>query len=134
MSKLSYGEQNGRDKKPKVASKERFNDAKFINRDLSADEKAKLKGMEFTPEDFLNAVRKFGEEYSITFKFDSYSNSPACFMRPLDSAHENAKYILSGRGSDFDKAFKQLLFIHEVLGGGECWSQFDNARTFDFDD
>lgn len=134
MGKRSYADVDGKNKSAPKQTARRFNDAKFVQRELTSDEQADCKLREFTESDFQNLVEKYSEEYSITFKWDNYSNSPACFMRPIDPSHENTGYILTGRGSTFAKAFKQLLYKHEVLCGDGTWSQWDKERAFSFDD
>jgi hypothetical protein len=134
MAKLKYGDQNGKDVKPRVDKAPRFNDVKFVQRELSSEETAYLKGTVYSAEDMANHIEKYGEEFVITFKWDSYSQSPACHMRPIAPDHQNTGYILVGRGSSFLKALRQVIYKHEILGKGEAWSQWDKDRSYVIDD
>lgn len=134
MAKRSYGDQNGKDKSAKTGGAVRFDNTVFVNRELSTEEAAALKKEPYDASAMENALEKWCEEYKITFKYDSYNRCCACFMQALDKEHENAGYTLTSRGSSFLKAFKQLMYKHEVLAAGEPWSQWDKNRSFSIDD
>jgi len=120
--------------KRKADAPARSYDAKFLNVDLSSEEKAKLKTTEYTPFDMSNHLEKYCEEYKVTLKWDAYSNACAAFMSPIDKDHENAAYVLTGRGSSILKAFRQLMYIHEVLCPEGLWNIHDKQRVYDIDD
>lgn len=134
MTKQSYGDQNGRSKREAPAKKSRFNDVKFISCDLTGDDKQRCKSWEYTEVHAFADLDAITEEYRVSFKYDSYGHCSGCFIQPIDSDHEDAGYVLCGRGSSPLKALKQAIFTWRVLGGGNTWKQFDKNREYDLDD
>ncbi len=134
MPKLDSNKDYRSGKNSRASSTPRFNNAKFINRDFTAEEKQACKAWQYDEPTAWADMDAISEEYKITFKYDSYSRASACWIQPIAPDHEDAGYILCGRGSSLLKAFKQALFVWRVLGSGETWKQFDSQRTYDLDD
>lgn len=111
-----------------------YTGAKFISPTLTAEHTAAIKAWAYDEVSAFQDLDRITEEYKVTLKFDTYSNATACWIAPLDPDHEDAGYILAGRGSTPLKALKQALWIWRVLGQGQTWKQFDKARVLEIDD
>lgn len=106
----------------------RFNDVKFINRELTTDEQKTLKAQPFEPQTGWDQIDALTESYRVTLKFDDYSGAYSASLTPLSEQNENWGYILTGRGSTALKALKQVLFKHHVLCGDKPWRVLDPDR------
>lgn len=94
-------------------------DSEFINRELSDKETLAYRVWR---DDFQTVMEIFDaaiqEEYKFSQKWDSYSESPCCFMFPPgDSA--NAGFILTGRGGNAYRALAECLYKHSAIFGGD---------------
>lgn len=116
------------------AKKERFNDVKFISCQLVGEDKAACKAWSYSADEAWTDMDALSEEYRISFKYDTYGHCSGCWVQPIAPDHEDAGYILAGRGSSCHKAFKQVIYTWRVLGRGESWKQFDKNREYELDD
>lgn len=102
---------------------ERFNNSKFVQRELSREEAATLKSHpddEAAALDTLAALLDKG--YKLSMRRDERTNAYACWLIGGPGDAPNPDCILPGRGSTPYKALKQVLFKHfEILD--EMWSQ-----------
>lgn len=112
----------------------KFNDVKFINRELTRDEKESLKAIEFSDSDAWLSMDKWSEEYKFTLRYDERGACYSCFMQPLSVEHVNYGCILTGRGSTLVKALKQVVFKHERLAFEQDWGTLDGSAHADIDD
>lgn len=104
-------------------TKGRWNDARFIQRELSDDERKTLKAMPFWDEDWDSALLRMEDEgYQLTLKFDAWSKAYACFISDAQGRTQNKNCILSGRGSTPTKALRQALFKHGLAPDGVWFS------------
>jgi len=103
----------------------------FIEYDLSVEERAHLKAQPFdliiANTEIENLVR---DEYRVSFGFDFYNSTYTCSLSHKDPKHQNAGWVLVGRGSEPIKAFKQVLYKHKVVFD-TVWS---NARAMTRDE
>jgi len=106
------------------SSAPRFNNAKFVNYELSSDERAACKAwlpnLDAVDDALLKAVE---QGYKISVKWDTYSQAFSAFMVTDDSKTENVGIINTGRGSTPLKAIKQALYKHFVVFD-LVWSPF----------
>lgn len=98
----------------------------FIEYDLTEQEKKDLKQREF---DLVIAntvmTNLVQAEYRVSFGFDFYNSTFTCSLSHKDPKHENAGWVLVGRGSEPIKALKQVAYKHfDVFS--EVWH---NARA-----
>lgn len=123
-----------RGKKP-PKPRERFNDVRFVNYELSADERAACKAWQTGPGDVDSAALRFCEQgYRFSVKWDDYSHSFACFAQAVLPTSGNAGLMLTGRGSSPFKAVKQAMFKHFMIFDEE-WGGFAETRvTQELDD
>jgi hypothetical protein len=95
--------------------------AQFINRDLTTEEQAACKGMDFSEAEAMDAMERLTQQnYKITFRLDDYHHCASCWLLPDKTHPDNAGKILTGRGSSAYKAFKQVYYKHAVLFS-EIW-------------
>jgi hypothetical protein len=115
---------------PKTAPKAaRFNDVKFVNWSLSAEEKAACKAWLVTTEDYDNAISSVIEAaYKVTVSWDGYRSCYTASIVPTSDARGNQGYILTGKGSTSLKAVKQALYIHYHIMG-EDWAAYSTATN-----
>lgn len=130
--KTAY-EKRGVDARAKFKSS-KFSDVKFINRELTRDEKEDLKAHEFSDSDAWLAMDKYCEEYKFTLRYDERGACYSCFMQPTGVEHINTGLILTGRGSSLVKALKQTLYKHERLAFEQDWGTLDGTAHADIDD
>ncbi len=122
------------DKRSAEAKKERFNDAKFVNYELSDEQRKALKALPIWSEDWDSWLDRCSDEgYQISLKFDSYSRSFAAFMSIRTESHVNGGCILTGRGSTQIKALRQVLYKHWAIAEGE-WNRLDRSLNNEIDD
>jgi len=112
----------------------RFDGSRFVNYELDLSEQAACKGWSVTADDLWGDVLALLDDgYSITAKFDSYSDAYACFVQVRGQEdHANAGLILTGRGSTPFKAVKQAIFKHRTIG--PSWVQYAERRSPVVDD
>jgi hypothetical protein len=119
--------------RPKPAA--RFNEARFVKRELTADEARACKASEFTAQMFADEVERLIDSgYKLTVKHDDYNHARACWITPVSADDENAGWILTGRGSTAVKALKQALYKWHVVGGGQPWRFLDGEGFNEIDD
>lgn len=113
-----------------------YNDVEFINinlTDAQNEDKAVL-----IP-DYQAVFNRVQEEvengYRFTVKWDERGNCVACFMQCIDPQHDNAGFILAGRGRTASSALRECLYIHShVLGAN--WQEAarkHSGRTYEDD-
>lgn len=114
--------------------KARFNDVRFVNYELSKEEREALKAMPLWSEDWSTwFLRACDDGYRFSIRFDDYSHAYACFMSTLREDSPNFNAILPGRGSEPIKALRQALYKHWALA--ECeWNHLDRALNDEIDD
>lgn len=111
-----------------------FNNAKFINRELTKEEAQICKAQPFTPETLVTMLdRLLDDRYKVTFSFDNYHNCFTSALVPVGDDHDHTGYILTGKGSCAEKAFKQVLFIHFELFH-EQWPSGLTKQDLEIDD
>ncbi len=102
--------------------------ATFVNRELTESEQAICKQWEQSEEDCLVLLNTLTENrYKITFRWDDYNECQACWILPDKENADNSGLILTGRGSVAWKALKQALFKHYQLFEG-VWSRETDRR------
>ena len=127
MAKPIQGDPNGKgqERRAQWAAQKRSNayeSSSFVKRELSADEKNACKLWAVDGNELWDLLDKAQESgYKFTFKFDSFSNSPACWMHPTSGDNPNEGWILTGRGSTPAKALKQALYKHYTMAD-ENWA------------
>lgn len=115
-------------------TKPRFNDVKFVNWSLSAEEKSACKAWELSLEDYDNALISLIEAgYKITSSYDNFRHCHTCSLVATESAKQNNGYILTGKGSTPLKAIKQALYIHFHIMS-EDWAAYSTATPQDIID
>lgn len=134
MDKFDFDWEKGYAMPAKNVKKERFNDVKFISCELTAEHKASCKKWDYSADAAWADMDAISEEYRVSFKYDSFGRCSGCWIQPIAPDHEDAGYILAGRGSSCHKAFKQAIYVWRVVGNGESWKQFDKNRSYDLDD
>src|SRR5215813_12431100 len=83
----------------------RFNDVQFVNYELDKQTQAQCKAWEMDEAGVFDAIHKeTGNGYTFSLKWDSYSQSYACFMQQKTENGANSGFILTGRGSSPFKA------------------------------
>lgn len=118
---------NPKDKPTGVQKTPRFNDAKFVNWSLTAEEKVACKEWLVVDGDVDNALLTFIEEGNkVTCSYDSFRSCFTASLIPSDDKSPNKGYILSGKGSTPLKAIKQALFVNYRIMDGE-WSTYSTA-------
>lgn len=121
---------------PKSAPKaERFNDVKFVNWVLDADQKAACKAWELERDDIDNLLVKTIEGgYKITLSYDGFRSAYTASLIAQQEAKTNYGFILAGKGSTPLKALKQALYIHYYIMS-EDWSAYSvQSAAEEFDD
>lgn len=63
--------------------------------------------------------------YKITAKWDERGNCVSVFMQPTSEEHENAGFILTGRGGTAASALRECIYCHRTVLQGN----WQNART-----
>lgn len=112
----------------------RFDGSRFVQYELDAKELAECKGWDLDGDALWLEVLAFVDDgYSVSVKYDSYSNAYACFIQVRgQDDHVNAGLILSGRGSTPAKACKQAIFKARAIG--PSWVQYAERRQPVIDD
>jgi len=105
-----------------------FEQATFVNRDLTVTEQAQCKEWDTDfaiSTDNMDTLTQGG--YKFTFRWDEYHNCQACWMLPGKDDPVNTGLILTGRGSTPMKALKQVMFKHFHIFDSS-WSRDDDRR------
>lgn len=111
-----------------------FQQAEFIQRELTAEEQRKCKDWQFSDADMADWLLKLiDERYKVTYRYDDFNECYACWLLP-ERGHHNQGLILSGRGSSPFKAFKQALYKHGVLFEGDWPRDVDKRGKGTIDD
>lgn len=96
--------------------------SEFINVNLTdAENKAKRAWCSDYAELFLMLHEEIENGYKFNCKWDERGSCSAVFMQSASDEGPNAGYILTGRASTISGAFREVLFIHRQLLGGN-WS------------
>src|SRR5512140_3820652 len=115
-------------------NKQRFNDARFINHELSASELKSLKAHKLDAEELDSEMVRLQEEgYKFISKFDNWSRSNAVFLIDEEGRTQNKGLILTGRGSTPLKALRQVLFKHHKAADGS-WYNLEGIGAAEIDD
>lgn len=112
-----------------------YEQATFVQRELTAEEGQKCKAWELSEVDAFDALFKLTEAYyKVTMRFDEYHHMFGCWLMPPKTDSSNAGLILTGRGSTPLKALKQALYKHYVLFQ-EVWpKERDERGEYEIDD
>lgn len=112
----------------------RFNAARFVQYELDEEQQRACKSWQLDESSLLLELVSFTDDgYSVTFRWDTFSDSYACWLQIRgDDTHPNAGFILSGRGSSPAKAFKQAIFKHRLME--ERWAAFAERPKSEIDD
>lgn len=105
----------------------RFNDVKFINWSLSAEEKATVKAWQPTIEEMDDhELKTIQAGHKITTSYDNYGDCYSTSIVPTQDNKTNAGYILTGKGSTPFKSRKQALYIHLWIFSQD-WSSYSTG-------
>lgn len=112
----------------------RFDSTRFVQYELDATQIAACKAWDVSTNDLWGHILSLADDgYSVTFKFDSWSEAYACFIQVRgQDDHVNTGLILTGRGSEPHKALKQAVFKMDAIG--PSWVQFGERRKVELDD
>lgn len=103
-------------KKVKPKTTPRFNDVRFVNYDLTEQERAACKVWMTDLSSLDDAVLKGCEQdYRFSVKWDEKTTSFACYMQSVSASGDNAGLLNTGRGSTPLRALKQALYKHFVV-------------------
>jgi len=109
-------ELKSKNRKP-AASKPAFNQAQFVNYDLTEDDKSKFKTWATSYSErlgeLLDNITNAG--YRVTIKHDTYHDCFAAWIQTDDEKSGNYGFILSGRSRSGTMALFGVLFRHYVL-------------------
>lgn len=118
----------GADQRAKFRNNNAFEQASFINRELTTSEAQACKGWLFAEDQAFSSMLELCDTgYKITFRADDYNGGYACWILPSKDDPYNAGLILTGRGSSSYKAFKQAYYKHAVLFD-EQWPRDGDQR------
>jgi len=121
--------------KPKVNSGSNWEQATFVQRDLTADEQQSCKNWEHGEGECLAELDVLAQDgYKVTFRWDEYNKCQGCWLLPPKDHPDNAGLILTGRGSVAWKALKQALFKHYVIFQEVWQTEAEHGSTRDIDD
>lgn len=89
--------------------------SEFVKFSLGDDEKAVIKDTAYSSEQLSDDLEELAQQgYKVTFRWDDYGDCVGCWFVAPDDEHDNAGFILAGRGSTALKAFKQAIWVHKV--------------------
>jgi len=101
-----------------------FGNSRFINYSLSNEQKAELKALPYTSDQFVSDLDRLADSsYKVSFSYDDYNQCYSCFITPRDEKSPNKGLVLTARGSTVLKSFKQALYLHYTLFE-ENWADF----------
>lgn len=127
-SKSVSAQAKGAAQRAKFQQNSAWEQAAFVQRELTESEQAACKGWNYTEEDMVSHLVKLNESgYKVTFRWDDFNECFGCWILPSKDDPDNAGMILTGRGSSSFKAFKQALYKHTVLFS-EVWPRDGDKR------
>lgn len=113
----------------------RFNDVKWINWALTAEEKAIIKAWVLTIEEMDDLeLKAIQAGHKITTSYDNYGDCFTASIVPTQDSKTNQGYILTGKGSTPFKARKQALYVHNYIFNGDWSSYSTGAGKEELDD
>jgi hypothetical protein len=119
----------GKKAEPRTATAPRFNNAQFVQLELTDEQAKTLKATGTTAEQIFEEMeRMIDDGYKFTIKYDSYGDCTGVWCQTTIEGSENSGYILTGRGSSAFKALKQLMYKHHVLCE-QRWSSYAGRRA-----
>jgi hypothetical protein len=125
----------GRKGEPRTVTAPRFNNAQFVQLELTEEQSKELKATIVTGDGILEQMEKMIDDgYKFTIKYDSYGDCIGAWCQPTDEGSANSGYILTGRGTSASKAVKQLLYKHHVLLQGDWGTHARPAHRVNLDD
>jgi hypothetical protein len=117
--------------KTAVPKQQRFNDVKFVNWSLTAEQKAACKAWLGEENDVGNVISMLIEAgYKLTISWDKYRFCYTASIVPTPDVKENQGYILTGKGSTALKAAKQAMFIHYQIMDMD-WAAYSTATSME---
>jgi hypothetical protein len=132
----SQGTKKDREKSVKPnGTRARFNNTTFIQYELDKVASTACKAWNCDEVAAFHALHGLADAgYSVTLKYDTYSEAYASFMQQKGDEGPNSGFTLTGRGSTPYKALKQLLFKHfEVMA--QTWEPFSgHEKASEIDD
>jgi len=115
--------------------KGRFNDAKFVQYELTPSEKEACKVWATGFDELDTCMLNLADEgYRIAVKFDDYSHAYSAFVQIFEPDHAHYNCILTGRGSTPLKAIKQACFKHFVVFDQEWGTWLERRESSEIDD
>jgi hypothetical protein len=108
--------------------------SEFVRFVLGDDEKAVIKDTAYSAEQMAEDLEELVQAgYKVTFRWDDYGDCSGCWLVAPDRDSDNSGYILAGRGSSSQKAFKQAVFVHRVKFK-EIWPKITSNGPIAIDD
>jgi hypothetical protein len=107
----------------------------FIDYELSVAEREVLRERGVDLVDlfaYLDAC--LGDGYRVTTKWEDRNACYAVFMSCVEGDHRNSGFVLSGRGSTFGKALRQLAFKDREIMEGDWAHWAKNSSEYTLDD
>lgn len=105
---------------------------KFVNYDLSAEDKQALKSAAIDAVDlFVNIGRLVGEGYKLSFGWDHYTDSFAAWLIGSSKECVNYGFILSARASTVEKAIAALFYKHTSVFDGVWHDRVERSKPDD---
>lgn len=108
----------------------------FINYNLTDEDKAAIKRIEFSDSDVVSWLSKSVDSgFKVTFSYDNYNHCFQVIGTPLDRENVDYGVLLTGRGSTPAKAFRQWMYLKDTIIGDDDWSAWLTPnRGMDIDD
>ena len=121
-------QQKGAAQRAKFQQNSQWEQAQFVQRELTPSEQAACKEWEWDEGDAWSRLAGLAEmQYKVTFRWDEYNQCFGAWIMPPKDDSENSGLILTGRGSNAFKAFKQAFYKHSVLFQ-EVWPRDSDRR------
>ena len=94
-----------------------FKKAEFINHTFTSDDKARYKRWAEENKGSIGDIldRLLDDGYSVSLKYDSYTEAIACFIQNRDEKNVNAGFILTGRSRSGSMALLAAVYRHYVV-------------------
>jgi hypothetical protein len=125
----------GAAQRAKFRQNDTWEQATFIQRELTPGEQQACKEWNYSEADVMAALANLCEElYKVTFRWDDYNSCYACWLLPPKDHIDNAGMILTGRGTSSYKAAKQALYKHAVLFNQAWPKDIDRRGGSEIDD
>lgn len=119
----------------KQAQRQDWAQAEFIRLELTDAQKTEARQWVSGHSELLTLADEVIENgYKFTVKYDDYNNCVAVFLQPADGEHENAGYILTGRGSTVASSLREVLYKHFVALSGDWSTSSDGPGRYETDD